>query len=411
MYLDKIGGESHFPKKTPIQSKTSHGSQDHISSQTILGTSITGQSCYVDMGKFYGNNIWNCMDWSKTPGTISTDLLNKGFLGNFFTQLKNEGVNKIDLSFAQISDINNLYQDSLMPPQGNGTAYSATDSFQQVLHTIDSSGKAFSEPPYAVTNKNGLEVAPNFLSYFIHEAHLQGIKVDLSFGGGSASATDPKLPGDPTTAANNLSDMMKNFDFDSVDFDIENQFLAKDNSANDLNTFFTTLHQNLSAQGKESTVTLMGGALNDHANYGALTDNLTSKFDSVNLMLYSTTQYYLSAKPNNVWPGVEAWIQAVGGDASKLHLGFYDSIPYETAAANGDGSTYQIQPGSSRGQAAAQIYQQLSNQLEQDGYTGNGKPSLGQPFFWIDTPGDPNSAQVMQDFYNTLKGVSKNPWS
>lgn len=71
----------------------------------------------------------------------------------------------------------------------------------------------------------------------------------------------------------------------------------------------------------------MGGALNDHANYGALTDNLTSKFDSVNLMLYSTTQYYLSAKPNNVWPGVEAWIQAVGGDASKLHLVFMIAFP------------------------------------------------------------------------------------
>lgn len=373
------------------------------------GASIQGQQCYVDMGKFYGNNIWGCMDWSQTPGFISADLLNKGFFGQFFANLKSEGVNKIDLSFAQMKDIQNLFMDSLNPPTGSGSSYSATDSFMPIFHTIGTDGRTYNGAPYVVKDSSGNTVANNFMQYLVQYAHGMGIQVDLSMGGACGAGNDFKLPEDPTTSANQLASFMSNMGIDSVDFDIENSSLFQTNSTNDLNTFFSALHSNLQKEGKECTATLMGGSLTD-PKFAPLMTNFSQKFDSLNLMLYSNSQYYLNPQNNNIWSGIESAIKDVGGDPSKIHIGFYDSIPYESSSANGDGGNYNIKPGSTRGQAAAQIYQQLLNQLTQDGYLKNGQ-TLGEPFFWNDTPGDPSSEQVMQDFYNTLSGKSKTFWS
>jgi hypothetical protein len=382
------------------------GSSQPSHSSDFFG--IQGQSCYVDMGKFYGVNIWNCMKWDKTPGYISEDMLVNGYVGDFFNHLKSEGVKKIDLSFAQLNDIQNLYLDSLTPPQGDGTNYRPSDSLQQILHSVDPSGRVFNQPPYEVCDSSGNPVAPNFLSWLIGYAHSQGIEVDLSFGGAAGGGKDYKLPQDPVTSAKNLAAFVNNMGFDSVDFDFESHDPFTQNSPQDLSTFFSTLHSQLQTQGKQSTITLMGGALDDPA-YNPVTQNL-NLFDGVNLMLYSNTQYYLNAKGNTVWPGIEGWLSKMPGqDPSKLHIGFYDSIPYEQASANGDAAQFDIRPGSSRGQAAAEIYQQLCQQLQTDGYLKPGQ-TLGNPFFWNDTPGDSRSEKVMQDFFDTLKTASKKEW-
>lgn len=419
MGVEKIGPNQE--PKDPYMIHSSHHTQKgnlHSSkagSNAPSGVSIQGQSCYVDMGKFYGTDVWNCIDWSQTPGRINAQELQQGFFGKFFDQLKNEHVTKIDLSFAQMADIQNLCNDSYgsssfhlhhQPP------YRSSDSFGPVFHAQDSSG-AFTKPPYGVfdfTQSPPQQIAPNFLSYMVQYAHQQNppIKVDLSIGGADAGGADWKLPYDPITSAKSLSDFMNNMGLDSVDFDIENHDIFQQNTSDDLSTFFKQLHSNLSLQGKESTVTLMGGALSDGA-YDPVTKGFSGKFDSINLMLYSNSQYYLNAKENTQWLGVEAWLDETHIDPSKLHIGFYDAIHYETPGASADGAKYKIKPGSSRGEAAAQIYQQLCHQLHQDGKLQPGQ-SLGDPFFWIDTPGDPNSAQVMQDFYNTLAGIPKTPW-
>lgn len=399
-------GNTNDPYKNYPQQNHQYKQGQSLSDPGVFG--IQGQSCYIDMGKFYGTNIWNCMKWDKTPGYISEDALIQGYVGDFFNHLKSEGVKKIDLSFAQLNDIQNLLEDSYNPPRGSGTSYKPTDTFQQILHSVDASGKYFNQLPYAVCDSSGNPISPNFLSWLINYAHSQGIQVDLSFGGAVGAGVDLKLPSDPATSAKDLATFLNNMGFDSVDFDIENHDLFTQNSPQDLSTFFTTLHSALQAQGKQSTITLMGGVLDDPA-YNPLTQNL-SAFDDVNLMLYSNTQYYLNVKNNDIWKGIEGWLNKIPGqDPSKLHIGFYDSIPYERESANGDGSQYDIKPGSSRGQAAAQIYLQMCQQLKADGYLKPGQ-SLGQPFFWNDTPGDPRSEQVMQDFYDTLKTNTKSPW-
>lgn len=375
----------------------------------LKGVSVQGEDCYLDMGEFYGNNIWGCMNYYPEPVGIDSSKLQSGFLGQYFNQMKSAGVNKIDLSFAQLCDIKNLLGDTSGSP-ASYQSYSKADAFGQIFHNQDASGQ-FTQGPYGVFDysKNPPEqVSPNFLSYLIQQAKSNGIQVDLSFGGASAGgggAPDMKLPGDPAECAKNLSDMMNNLGINSVDFDIENPSIFQLNSQSDLDTFFSTLHSLTAQNGQQSTVTLEGGVITD-PNYTPLLSNFDSKFDSVNLMLYSNTQYYVDAN-NPTW-GIEQWMDQVHLDPSQIHIGFYTAIDY-TQAKSSAGGAYNIKPGSSNGQAAAQIFQQLTQQLQTDGYLKQGD-SLGKPFFWEDTPGDPKSAQMMQDFNNTLQGISKTPW-
>ena len=358
----------------------------HEASKASLGSSIQNQQAYVDMGKFYGTNVLTqCMDWQTSPASISEEKLQSGFFGAYFAHLKQEGVNKLDLAFAQLSSITSLL---------NGTGQQASQS--------DKLATMFN-PSYPVKDSSGKDLAPNFLSYMVSVAHENGIKVDISFGGAAGKDGDFKLPKSGSDSAHDLSTFMKNSGIDSVDFDIENSSLFEQNSKEDLSSFFSTLHSDLKSAGKESTLTVEGGVLQD-SNYEPLLENFNQNFDSVNLMLYSNTQYTLNPDNNRIWPGVKSWIEKVG-DPSKIHIGFYDSIPYESPSANQDGGSFSIKPNSSRGSAAAQIYQQMISQL-------NLPPgqSLGEPFFWNDNPGDDSSEKVMQDFYNTLNGISKNPW-
>lgn len=397
-------GKSGEPKDPYTIRSTHHAHHSPPSSQRLgsasSGASIQGEECYIDMGEFYGHNISSCMDWSTTPPHIKASSLQQGFLGNLFTQLKSAGVNQINLSFAQIADINNLLLDS----QGHGPTppYSSNDSFGQIFHPDGTTS------PYAICDDSGSQVSSNFLSYLTNYAHDQNppIQVSLSMGGLNANLQDltPQKG-----AATDLASFMKNTGIDSVDFDMENQGLDETTIDNKLMPFFSDLHTQLASMSKTSTLTLTGGAMNSSSPLYPLLNNFTKNFDGLNLMLYSDSVYYLNTASNNVWPGIENAIKTIGGDASKLHIGFFPNVAYENPSANGDGASYKINPGSSRGQAAAQMYQQLCQQLQTDGYLKPGQ-SLGEPFFWVQTPGDPASSQVMQDFYNTLKGISKTPW-
>lgn len=384
------------PIHKSLNSHNIHHTNESPNSSELHGVSIKGQECYIDMGEFYANNISSCMNWQTNPPKIDSNLLKTKLLDPLFQQMKAGGVDKINLSFAQISDIERLYNQSQTPPS-HSTGFSGNDSFGAIFNPDHNS------TPYQMTDGS----SPNALAFMAQYAHQNGIKVDMSFGGEYGGGSDMKLPGDPTTCAKNLSDFMQNTGIDSADFDIENNSLFTQNSPNDVSSFFTNLHNNLSSQGKECTATLTGGSLTD-PTFKPLMDNFNSKFDSLNLMLYSNTQYYLSAKESNKWCGVEGAIKAVGGDPSKIHIGFCDSIPYGNPAANADSDTssYNIQPGSSNGSAAAQIYQQLNSQLQSDGALQPGQ-SLGEPFVWTTRPGSTSSAGFMQDFYNQLKGVSK----
>ena len=158
-------------------------------------------------------------------------------------------------------------------------------------------------------------------------------------------------------------------------------------------TFFQDLHTELSEAGKKMTLTSCLGIA--QWPQGALkqlffdNDNkpiFTTLFDGLNMMAYGgNNQYWLD--PSNISWGIEQWLTIIGPqNAGMMNIGFDDAVAYESSSANAGSYQYTITPGSSRGEAAAQFYIQLQQQLLNDGYP----TLLGQPFFWPDQSIEPN---------------------
>ena len=337
-------------------------------------TKKNGDSVYIDMGKLYGTYvIGHFMKWWPEPVCIDQKKLD-AFLEKFFTQLKADGTKSINLSFAQIQDIEKLLKSQ---------AGASDDTITQIF-----------EKNYPV-GKTG----NNFLKYFIQQANKNGIKGDISFGGAVATGPNMKIPMDPVQAAKDLVDFMKEYSFDSVDFDLEGSGAAQlmtQNSPKDVETFFKTLHGQLSSQNKSVILTVAGSIQDGPTGYlKPLFENFSNMSDGVNLMLYSNTQYYIDAN-NPTW-GISQWIKYV--PSSKINVGFYDSIDY-TNPASSAGEKYNIPPGLTNGQAAAYIYIQLQKQLAK---INPKNVPLGQPFFWTDNPSKLTTNTFMSDFIQYLQ--------
>lgn len=173
---------------------------------------------------------------------------------------------------------------------------------------------------------------------------------------------------------------------------------------------------------KTSTLTIEGGIQDWPLNflkelfYDAQNQLIFPQlFNSLNLMLYSQTQYYLDAN-NPTW-GIEQWLNLIGiQNAGMLSIGFEDAVNYAAAAASA-GETYNLQT-TDPGIAAAEIYLQLLQKLQNDGYPA----TLGNPFFWPDNNRHASgtwsryealtqngkvtvkfAADVMKSFYTALK--------
>lgn len=369
-------------KKEPAAVKTS----PQIDAKNDLKTSIesvkgyvkkgtsssngTGASCYIDDG--YMQNVINqCMEWYPDVCIDQTKL--DSFLNTLIARLQQDGINKLEHSFAQLQDINSLL---------NGTA---SPSYCDTIAQIIGPGADY---PVGTTGKN-------FLQYFNEKAYAAGIQVDLSFGGAVATAADMTINGDPATQAQNLAQFMQKYGFNSVDFDIESPSIMTANKPEDVVTFFSTLHSILKSQGKQSILTIEG-SLQDGPG-GVLSPlfvNFNQNFDGLNLMLYSNSQYYLDAN-NPTW-GIKQWMQYIT-DPSQIHIGFFDQIPYNSPSASGSGVPYNIPPGLSSGQAAAAIYLQLLQEC--GGYTPD---QFGEPFFWTQDPTQLAGDPFPLDFHNYL---------
>lgn len=342
--------------------------------QHLDAKQLTEVSCYIDMGIFYGSYIVeHCIKWWPTPAHIDKDTVDQ-FLTPIFAQLKRDGITQINLAFAQICDIDNLLQ---------GEAGSQTDKISPILK---------SNYPVGDTGEN-------FLKYLVENASSNETKVMLSFGGASASQSDMKISGDPTTEANNLADFMKEYAIDSVGFDIEGGGLTimQVNEPSAVITFMKTLHTRLSKVGKASIITVVGSVQDGPSGLlKALFTDFDDMFDGVNLMLYSNSHYYLDAD-NPSW-GIKQWLSYIP-NSNKIHIGFYDKIPYENSSASA-GEKYKIPTGLRRGQAAAYVYLQLLDNLKLS------LSEMGQPFWWTDDPLEISSNKVMQDYYDYLRGDS-----
>jgi len=305
---------------------------------------------YFDFSGFE-NAINSCMIWSPKE-KVDLDKLDK-YLEALFAQMIAAGLGEINLSFAQVGDL-----DALLNGKGNG-------SVNDVLLRL-------------------MTKYPDAFKRFIQKAHEAGLKVNIAFGGANAAGDDYKMGGDPKEQAKKVAEFMDKWGIDGVDFDLESGDILTKNSPEYLKAFFTELHKILSAQGKEVTWTVMGGIqdwpkgilkslfYDDEGNR-----IFSDMFDGVNLMLYSSTQYYLDAD-NQTW-GIEQWIDVVGKEnAGKIRIGFEDGIDYSNPSSSAGGH-YNIDTKDS-GKAAGEIYKQILDKLKEDGYD----VELGSPFFWPD---------------------------
>lgn len=392
---------------SPLNTLSLHSNVTEPSSNQFMLCSTSNKSLKPQLQGYYDYTKIDSFIWSGSykgqafitypkehqwKATLNEDAF-KAYLTSVFQRMKDAGMNQVDLSFAQISSINALLSGDY-PPDSH-------DPLIQVLKNEQFLGS------------DGQPV--DMMKLFIDQAHDSGIQVDLSFGGQNASSL--KICGDGETAqgqARKLAQFMENYHIDAVDFDLEEtgatQF-AETNSPEEQRTFFQELHQNLAPHNKKMSLTLEGShrwvetlkaAFYDdqhHSIFGQL-------FDGLNLMLYSQSQYYIDAKDSDQvdW-GIEGWLDIIGKEnASKIHIGFEDKVPYEQPTASA-GKKYHVDT-TNRGQAAAEIYRQLLDTLKKDGYPAE----LGGPFWWPDSDIDDYNpdkddsviSQTMVDFYTAL---------
>lgn len=345
--------------------------------QQISSSAGGSEKCYIDMGILYGNWVYNnAIIWWPEPVCIDQTMVDE-FLEELFTQLKQDGVNELRYSFAQMSDIFNLM---------NGEAGAWNDTIT---------------PIYADGFQVG-ETDLNFYEYMTTKASENGFINDLSFGGALAGESEMILPAGhtPLECASTLVEFMKSTHTNSVDFDIEAGATSTFATQSNLE-FLEELHSQLKAEGKTSSITLVGALTEGPTGpLKSIFDTFDTYFDYVNLMLYSNTQYYLDAS-NGSW-GIEQWLDCVENDPSKISIGFFDQIPYENSTANATQPSPYTVSGLSRGEAAASIYIQLCSKINQDKGTSYTVDSFEAPFFWTDDPTTLPSNEVLEDFYAYL---------
>lgn len=300
---------------------------------------------YADMGMLYSNYAMNnLMNWNTTPATID-EAKTSSYLDTWFNSLKTKGCTQINLAFAQLTDIPSLN---------------------------DNTGKSSAPTDVGQILKDGFKLGStdvNFLEYFVQYAHNNGMQVGLSFGGEASNVANFTIPaGQETNYATQLKSFLDRYKIDVIDIDLEGQTAQTATNAS-LLAFFTALSPLLSM-----TLTVEGAISSLPL---ALKNNIALFRGGVNLMLYDGgASFYIDAQ-NDSW-GLSQWLQIT----KNIHLGFYDSIPYENPSASASGKSY-VPSGSSltRSAAVQLIYQSVCKDLG---------VQLTSPFWWTDNPQLPN---------------------
>ena len=321
---------------------------------------------YFDLGAWQS---WNFMDWSK--GEVDKSSLDT-YIDSFSAQLIDQSLSKVMLSFAQVADITNMYNE-------NYADLSATNAI-------------------GMLNKNtgGKQVDGHFMiQYIVMRFTSHGIAVGISFGGASAQDKDWDFDfdnNDPADLAVKLSEWAGSVGFGMIDFDVESAAFSK-NDPHQLYLFFNGLFN--SYKGEDITLTVMGDVNTWGVNgpiFGDLFKGkpLQTMFTGLNLMLYNG-QYYLNAgqTPTQSWD-LFVWMtqlkdnmKASYGDVAKyVSIGLNSKIDYTSEKSSGGPLPYTSLPANiSSGEAAAFIYKDLIKSL---GTLSGEEIALVTPFFWDD---------------------------
>ncbi len=346
---------------------------------------------YFDLGSWQS---WNFMDWS--TGTVNQQALNE-WLESYASQAKGGGLGEVTLSFGQIQDLQDIVS-------GNFQGCTSSDDGLKML----------------AENTNDVTVGgQNILQYIVGQLNSDGLKVELSFGGATATAQDWNFgfssTNTPQSQAQQLSTWAQAMGFSGIDFDMENgtETMLEENGASNVAQFFASLHSDLEPHGITSTLTVMGDTTDwgiepasQGGNYlcGMFQQgyNFSQMFDGINLMLYNG-QYYLNAgqQPLQSWD-LTTWINQLaqntgltpGQCAGYVHVGFSDGVNYTQASSSGGPLPYTSPMPSNlnNGQAAAWIYEQITQELQS--YYNDPSLTLGSSFFW---DGNANYSVNQQD--------------
>ncbi|MCH9622109.1 MAG: hypothetical protein S4CHLAM20_15440 [Chlamydiia bacterium] len=321
---------------------------------------------YFDLGAL---ESWNFMDWS--IGEINVTALNT-YLDGFCSQLKEQGLDRVILSFAQVCDISLIVKSEF-------ANLSTSDALYMLYKNVDGA---------MINDKTTFE-------YIIDRFDLNGVITGLAFGGVSAQASDWKFDfssQSPKEQAKALVDWAFSMKIGQLDFDIELNSVCEQSEPSQMAEFFTTLKI---AMGENPlTLTVMGDT-NYWGPFGSVlkplfeAGKLSDMFNGINLMLYNG-QYYLNAgqTPIEGWD-LELWINQVAQAgamseeeaASYLNIGFNAKLDYTSASTSGGPLPYSDMPlGISNGGAARFILEALITSLK--AYTKDQSMQLGKSFFW-----------------------------
>ena len=179
-----------------------------------------GQTSYLDVGII---PWWDFVNWQTTPPGIKQAEFD-AYFNSLFTQLQNAGVNEINLSFSQISDI----------PMLGDTITNATDLFGIYLHQ-------YPEQVRQCISKGSLEY---------------GMSFNLSFAGLNALPNDYNIPtGLGEEYANQLLAKLTDLGINGVDIDIELNTFDDLSCKDELKIFFRTLRESLGTRPDDPSIT------------------------------------------------------------------------------------------------------------------------------------------------------------
>lgn len=297
----------------------------------------------------------------------------KAALHSWYMGLQAAGVGQITLSFAQVQNL-------LLFSKGQPPAVPQDDLVTNMAAT-----------------------SPDAFTAVIEQAHADNIKVFVSFGGGSANSTNWTLPtaaSDPNPT-NTLCGIVKKYEIDGCDFDIELNNFAQTNTQQVVSQFFGGLYTQLGDINKLSTLACMGSIADwpqgdiKELFYSGNTVIFNSFFNGLNLMLYSDTAPYIDPDDRSTGWALTQWIDIIGKtNVHKIHIGFDDSVNYRIGAYK------NIE---SNGVAAARMYKDALAKLAQDNYPND----FGGVFFWPALSVNPYSAlpvmpSFMIEFYQEM---------
>jgi DNA repair ATPase RecN len=373
-----------------------------------------GQDMYFDFGIFQ-NDVKKFIDYSTIPPRFKMEEF-KLYLDDLFKRLSEAGINKLFLSFSQLVNIEYLAGKSSAPPSQDATD---RDTILQIFN---------------IAKECGLP-ADEIFKQFVNRAHENNFQINLSIGGERATVENFSIGNNPKAAAEAMFEFMKRYNIDSIDIDIEGAPVeAVNRNPQGFQAYFMELHRLLKEEGAGRKVFLTPLADWTHAKHdpnikypntsASILEALffdrngqsifKDMFDGLNLMTYSATQYYLDAD-HDTW-GIEQWIDLIGGPeyAYMISIGFEDNIPYHKPGGNANPDNgYLIKPGSTPGEAAAQVFLQLVAQLMKDGYlpldAKGPEYGLGKSFGWPDNAKDETYQGVnsfMKDMMEYLKDFS-----